>query len=172
MIKPPPKNRAEIQNKDRFEIEIAKRVSEWDKDGKDLVPSFITAAIVQSHEQDGLVRENDHTLFFLHYTYKAVRQDVGAYILKHFSIDSKKPEQVEITLHGFEYVQRRYIVKRDGQDIAIAPNLLTEKERAALLQRLRKSGKSILAHADEVERYFAMLDEAEKKERKLSSRRS
>lgn len=33
-----------------FELEIATKVAEWDKAGKDLVPAFITHEIITAHE--------------------------------------------------------------------------------------------------------------------------
>jgi hypothetical protein len=141
----------------RFELEISAKVSEWDKAGKDLVPSFITSEIVKSHERGGLARANEDTEFFLHYTYKAARKDVGSFITKNYE-EANTPEA---TFAGFDYVQRRYVVRRGGEDVGVEVHMLTKEERVAQVQFLRRRGRACLAHADELERFFILCDQTE-----------
>jgi hypothetical protein len=143
-----------------FELEIAAVVTAWDAAGKELVPAFITHEIITKHEP-GLARQNAHTDFFKHYAYKGHRKDVGAYIAKAFGDnDADEKKKMELVLPGFEHVQRRYIVTRNGEDVAVQTTDMTKAERVARVQLLRRRGKTCLAHADELERFDTLLTSA------------
>lgn len=137
---------------EKFEGEIAALVSAWVDTGKDLVPAFITKALVDRHI-GGLARANEHTPFFEHYTYKGVRQHVGTYISNLYDDKDAEDDQVQRTLPGFEFLQRRYIVKRGHDEIAVAVEHMTSAERQAKAQMLRRRGKACYAHADEMDRF-------------------
>lgn len=139
---------------EKFEQEIAAKVAEYESAGKEIVPQFITHEIIQSHEA-GLARQNDHTDFFRHFTYKGHRKEVGSYIAKRFgdNEDGGEGEQRQPVLPGFEYVQRHYIVKRGDESVAVAVDMLTDDEIDARVQLLRKRGAACQAHADELSRF-------------------
>lgn len=139
-----------------FDLEIAATVAEWDKAGKELVPAFITHEIITKHEP-GLARTNEHTEFFKYYAYKGHRKDVGAYIAKVFGdTDDDEQKKLELVLPGFEHIQRRYVVKRNGEDVAVHPNDLSDPEIDAREQLLRRRGRTCFAHADELKRFKAL----------------
>jgi hypothetical protein len=141
-----------------FDLEIAEVVAAWDAAGKELVPQFITHEIIQKHEP-GLARTNEHTEFFKHYAYKGHRKDVGAYIAKVYGdADDDEQKRLQSVLPGFEHIQRRYIVKRNGEDVAVHPADMTKVERVARIQLLRRRGRTCFAHADELERFDALLE--------------
>jgi hypothetical protein len=150
-----------------FEAEIAATVTAWDRAGKELVPAFITHEIVTKHEA-GLARTNEHTEFFKHYAYKGHRKDVGAYIAKVFGdTDDDEQKKLELLLPGFEHIQRRYIIKRSGEDVAVHPNDMSDEEISAREQLLRRRGKRCIAHADELRRFKA-IRKAARAEAKLA----
>ena len=107
-----------MSSESAFELEIATVVAAWDAAGKELVPAFITHEIVTKHEP-GLARPNEHTDFFKHYTYKGHRKDVGAYIAKVYGDDDEERKKMELLLPGFEHLQRRYVVKRGEEEVAV-----------------------------------------------------
>jgi hypothetical protein len=136
----------------KFELEIAEHVATWDRDGKELVPAFITHEIITKHEP-GLARTNEHTEFFKHYAYKGHRKDVGAYIAKVYGDTEDERRQLELVLPGFEHIQRRYVVRRNGEDVAVHPKDLSDPEIDARVRLLKRRGKACLAHANELARF-------------------
>lgn len=139
----------------KFELEIATTVAEWDKAGKELVPAFITHEIITKHEA-GLARQNEHTDFFKHYAYLGHRKDVGTYIAKVYGDTDDERKKLELVLPGFEHIQRRYVIKRNGEDVAVHPNDMTDEEIDAREQLLRRRGRACFAHADELKRFKSL----------------
>lgn len=137
---------------DKFDEEIAILVAKWDDAGRELVPSFITKALIDSHI-GGLARANVHTPFFEHYTYKGVRQDVGRYLSKRYG-DNDKPEEKQHALPGFEHLQRHYIIKRGDEEVPVYFEQITDEEFRAKAKMLRRRGAACFAHADEIERFI------------------
>jgi len=136
----------------KFDLEIATTVAAWDVAGKELVPAFITHEIITRHEP-GLARQNEHTDFFKHYAYKGHRKDVGSYIAKAFGDDDEKQKTLDSFLPGFEHVQRRYVIKRGAEDVAVLVEAMTDAEIDARVQLLKRRGRACLAHADELARF-------------------
>lgn len=145
-----------------FAREIALTVHKWRDANRVLVPQFITHEIITLREASGLARTNENTEFFKYYAYKGHRQDVGSYISKEFpDADDKKPDKKQYVMDGFEYVQRYYIVKRDGDDVAVPVDAMTDVEIDARTQLLRRRGQTCLAHADELARYKELRRKSE-----------
>jgi len=58
-----------------------------------------------------------------------------------------------ITLPGFEYLQRAYLVDREGEPVAVPVQKLSRPEIVAKASEYRKMGMGCFAHADELMRY-------------------
>jgi hypothetical protein len=141
-----------VSKTETFETEIAVVVAQWDKAGRDLVPSFITNELVQSHKH-GLARANEHTPFFEHYTYKGLRQHVGAFISKNYGDDDRDEKIDQQVLPGFDFVQRRYVITRGDEKVAVLVECMTDDELDAHVQFLRRRGQACMSHADELARF-------------------
>jgi len=137
---------------DKFEQEIAVLVDKWASEERELVPTFITKALIDGHI-GGLARANEHTPFFEHYTHKGVRNDVGKYLAKKFG-DTAGEGGKQLVLDGFEHLQRYYIIKRDGVEVPVLFEQITDEEFRAKAKMLRRRGAACYAHADEIERYI------------------
>lgn len=137
----------------RFEVEIASAVAAWAAAGKELTPAFITHEIVTQHEARGLARECDDTTFFKHYTYKALRKDVGTYIAKAYGDDQNDKRSKDTFLPGFEFVQQYYVIRRGADDIAVPVGQMSDEEIDAKIMFIERRGRACLAHADELRRY-------------------
>lgn len=136
----------------KYEAIIAAKVSEWDGAGKDLNPTWITHEICQMYEA-ALVAGDDGSDFWRHFTYKACRQETGRFIAKHYGDESDGPEAEQQCFPGFDFVQRRYIVERNGDEVAVLTETMTDDELDAKERELRRRGQSCLAHADELARF-------------------
>ena len=139
---------------EQYDAEIAATVTKWDKAGKALHPTWISHAICKKHKA-GLVSGSKHALFWEHCTYKQCRQDTSRFITKHYGDNSGADdrEDRQPVFPGFEHVQRRYVVKRDGDEVAVLAEDLTDDEIDARALLLRRRGKSCEAHAKELIRF-------------------
>lgn len=142
---------------EKYEHEIASLVAKWDEEGRDLVPAFLTKALVDSHV-GGLARANEHTPFFEHYTYNGARQHVGSYLSKKYGDDEAEPEQH--VLPGFDHLQRYYIIRRGDEDVPVLFEQVTDEEFRAKAKMLRRRGSACFAHADEIERFVELRAKA------------
>jgi hypothetical protein len=130
----------------QWDEEIARKVEAWDAAGKVLHPSWIAMEICNDHEED--LARGQGADWWKHRGFRAVRQDVGRFIAKNYG--QKAEDDAQHVLPGCEYVQRRYIVKRDGDDVAVLVEDMTDEEIEAKAQELEKRGRSCIAHADEL----------------------
>jgi hypothetical protein len=62
-------------------------------------------------------------------------------------------EDRQLVFPGFERLQRRYIIERDGDMVAVALEAMTDAEIAAKVSELRRDAQGCLRHADELERF-------------------
>ena len=57
-------------------------------------------------------------------------------------------------LPGFEYLQRYYVVQRQGEDVGVPVLECTDEELYAKAALYRSQSRKLVAHADEIERYI------------------
>ncbi|GAC1573008.1 MAG: hypothetical protein NVS3B5_02270 [Sphingomicrobium sp.] len=136
----------------RFEREVADVVDRWAAEGKRLQPQFIANEIIQNHE-GGLARQNDDVDFLRHYTFKGVRQSVGAYISKKFGDTRADRESIAAILPGFEYVQTHYVIGSGDDAEGVPVETMSDDDIDARAQLLMRRGDSLHAHADELLRF-------------------
>jgi hypothetical protein len=136
---------------EKYEHEIAALVDKWADASRELVPSFLTKALIDNHV-GGLARANEHTPFFEHYTYRGVRDHVGKYLLKKYGMSDEDKKQK--TFPGFEHLQTHYMVKRGEEIVPVEVDLISDDDLYANAKMLRRRGKACYAHADEIERFI------------------
>lgn len=135
-----------------YDDEISSICTEWDSSGRDMKAAFIAHDLVGRHKK-GLSTAKKHADFHKHFTYKAVRQDVGRFIAKNYGTDADDESSKQPCFPGFDHVQRRYVVKRDGDEVGILADQLTDEEIDWLANRLSERSKTCAAHADELRRF-------------------
>lgn len=141
-----------MSNFQKLNEEIAAKVDEIVKKGGPLFPDWIAHAICNDHA-DGLADGNEEADFWRHNGYRTVRRQVGTFITKNFKPEERKDERRQFIFPGFDHVQTHYVVERDGDEIAIPTNSLTDEEIDAVVSRMRSSAATLYAHADELERF-------------------
>jgi hypothetical protein len=89
--------------------------------------------------------------------YSNVRSVVGKYISK---IADKEIEDknIQLTFEGFEYVQKYYMVVRDGERVGVFIENCTKEELLEKIQTYRKQAGSLLKHSNELERYVQLRE--------------
>lgn len=136
---------------DRLRSEIAAKVDSMAAKDEYLHPTWVAHEICNDH-QPGLA-DNEHAEFWRHGGYLNTRKETGAYITKHYGGAATESDDRQMVLAGFDYVQTHYLVKRNGDEIAIPVTEMTSDERTSWVMRLRATGNAYHAHADELERF-------------------
>ena len=60
----------------------------------------------------------------------------------------------QMNLPGYEHLQKRYIVEREGERVAVPIRQMTTEEFMTKIDEHRKMGAGHYAHADELERFM------------------
>lgn len=134
----------------KFDELIAAKVAAWDAAKRVLHPQWITHEICAEHA-DALA-EDDGAEFWRHFAYLGCRKLVGRYIAKHFGDDVDAADRQPV-FPGFSHVQRRYVVVRGGDEVAVLAEHLTDEEIDAKADSLEKDAQSRREHADELRRF-------------------
>lgn len=134
----------------KFDEMIAAKVAQWDIEKRDLHPQWITHEICKEHA--GALGDDEDAEFWRHFAYLGCRKLVGRFIAKHFG-EPKDGGDRQPVFPGFSHVQRRYVVMRDGDEVAVLAEHLTDEEIDAKADALEKDAQSRREHADELRRF-------------------
>lgn len=135
---------------DQLTIEINAAIDRKIAVGFPLLAQWIAHEVCEAHN-DGLA-PNDHSDFWRHSGYKATREEVRRCINRRIG---DQPEQADkqMVFEGFEHLQRYYMVDRDGDQIGVPVQELSDEEIEAKASTYRSMGAACFAHADELDRY-------------------
>lgn len=134
----------------KFDEMIAAKVAQWDAESRDLEPRWITHEICNEHA--AALGDDDDAEFWRHFAYLGCRKLVGRYIAKHFGDDEDGNDRQPV-FPGFSHVQRRYVVVRDGVDVAVLTERLTDEEIDAKVEAMEKDWRTRREHTDELRRF-------------------
>ena len=135
--------------------EISEQVARLAADKKHLVPGWIAHAVCLAHVS-GLNRFSQDSQFWEQGCYHVVRAETGQYLRRHYSPEAVvEDDGGQKTLPGIVHVQTHYIVQRQDEELAVPTEELTDEEIVATISRLRATGMTLLAHADELWRFLA-----------------
>jgi len=114
------------------------------------VPSWITQGIVSEHSEiEGADKD-----FYLLCAYAHVRTLV-AKELNRFKVCPDSETDPQGVLPGFKRLQKRYLVKRDGEQLAVPVGQLTDEEIDEKIGELGKMSAGLSEHMNELRRYKA-----------------
>lgn len=136
----------------KFDEMIAAKVAQWDAESRDLEPRWITHEICNEHA--AALGDDDDAEFWRHFAYLGCRKLVGRYIAKHFGDGASKADS-QPAFPGFTHVQRRYVVVRDDEEVAVLLERLTDEEIYAKAWAMRSAGRSFIEHSDELLRFMS-----------------
>lgn len=135
---------------DRLRTEIHAALDSLATEQKPWVAQWIANAICNSHA-DGLA-DNDHKEFWRHCAYMNCRDEVRRCINMRAG-DQPEQEGEQIKLFGWQHLHAYYVVNRDGEDIGVPINDLTDEEMEAKAESYRKMAATCYAHAEELDRF-------------------
>lgn len=140
--------------------EIAAKI-EWLKDnnGPVLHPDWITQAVMADHaDVDG--KDAD---FHLCCSRAQVRNEVRQQLNKFKPQET--PTATQLVLEGFERLQHYYLVPRDGEQVAVRIDELSDEEIDAKAEEQETMGRACFQHADELRRYKDLRRDRVKQDR-------
>lgn len=135
---------------DKLIVEINSVIDRKIAAGLPLLAQWITHEVCEAHDE-GLA-PNDHSDFWRHSGYKATRDEVRRCINRRIG-DQPGAADRQMVFDGFEQLQRYYMVDRDGDQIGVPVQELTDEEIEGKAATYRSMGAACFAHADELDRY-------------------
>lgn len=118
--------------------------------GEPLRAQWIAHTVCENHNE-GLA-SNEHADFWRHGGYKTCRDEVRRCINRRIG-DTAEQDDKQLVFDGFEHLQRYYMVTRDGDQIGVPVEHLTDDEIDAKAALYRGYGAACYAHADELHRF-------------------
>jgi hypothetical protein len=86
-------------------------------------------------------------------------EDTVEQVARRYKPKADRQQQTEMVFEGYEYVQKAYMIDRDGDSTLVPTGLATPEELRAKAKDLRQMGAGCYAHADELDR---LADERER----------
>lgn len=83
-----------------------------------------------------------------------VREIVEIIIAAKFGLEDKNDIDNQLVIEGFQQLQKYYIVRREGIDIAVPIDDLTEEEVNHSVNKLIQASDTLIIHDVELSRYF------------------
>jgi hypothetical protein len=125
--------------------------------GQTIAPDWITNAIVAAHplpdDFEGDDAEYTEICRWSH-TRDVVRKAVGR-----FKANPKLEIDDQLTMPGWEHLQKGYLVTRDGEQQLVPVSHLRPMELERKAKEYEQMGRGCFAHAQEIRRYVRMLQE-------------
>jgi hypothetical protein len=112
---------------------------------------WIAQAICSEHST-GLAGTPDAD-FWRHCGYVECRDEVRRCINRRAGDDKPASDDRQLHLPGYERLQLYYVVTRDGDDVGVPVEELTDQELEAKAATYRSMGAACYRHADEIDRF-------------------
>jgi len=113
-----------------------------------LHPDWITQAVIARHpDVDG----NDSD-FYQCCTRSGVRDAVRKR-LNRYKADPNDQTDAQIVMEGFDRLQKRYLIKENGEQVAVRIECLTRQQILAKALEQERMGYGCFQHAEELRRY-------------------
>ena len=143
---------------DKLIVEINKKLDGLEAEKEPWRATWVAHAVCEDHAA-GLVRPEDdaeaaeHADFWRHGGYQTCRGLVAKCIGRRAGggLDEVKPKQE--SLPGFDHLQTYYMVERDGDEIGVHRDEMTDAELDGKAKFLEDMGAACLSHAKELRRF-------------------
>jgi hypothetical protein len=132
-------------------IEIDKELDRLGELKQEWRANFVAHAICQKHTE-GLA-EGEHKDFWLHCGYDKTRAAVTRRINKRAGIKTDEGDEAQPRLPGYEHMHPYYVVRRNGDDVGVHVDEMTDEEIDKKIASIERMGRSNFDHAREFKRY-------------------
>jgi len=121
----------------------------------DAPADWVTQDIVNRHNRI----EGPDADFCLERTYDNIRDEVRRAI-RRYDISAEGEADPQLTMEGFERLQKVYSVMRNGQSVAVRVELMSDAELEAKEIELERFAAGSIEHRNEIRRYRLQRREA------------
>jgi hypothetical protein len=115
-----------------------------------IAPSWLTHAIIMAHEDEIQGRGKD---WWVKLGASAIRAEVGSFFRRQHLAESESSTQE--LLPGFERLQVRYIIARDGEKLSVPIEMASDEELLAKADEQECHAAGYIQHAKELRRYVS-----------------
>lgn len=138
---------------DQLVTEINVKLDALAGEKKPWEPRWVAHAILGDHDEAGLKKKLPrHHDFWSFCGYAETRREATRVINKRAGIRDETEDR-EPVFPGFERLQRYYVVKRNGEEIGVAIEDLTDAELESKAAEYRSQADGCNRHANELDRY-------------------
>lgn len=136
-------------------IEIRALIEALDKANVSVInPDWLTNEIMSRHQ----AISGDDAEFYTCLARQEVRNEVRRQFGKRYKDDGQNLEaDSQLIMPGFEHLQKRYLIKQNGEMVAIRLPDMTYVQVMSKVREYRRLGDGNHKHGDELERYAAEL---------------
>lgn len=121
-----------------------------DNNGAVLHPRFIAHAVIDDHPDVN----GEDVDFYKIVTFEKLRDEVRQQINRmKVKTEEEQESSAQLVMPGFDYLQHRYFVPRDGETCIVKIEDMTDEEIEAKAKEREAMGRACFAHADELRRY-------------------
>lgn len=129
-------------------IEEIKAVIDALEDHQPAVASWIVQGIVSAHGDIQGTDKDFYVLCAFGHVRTAVRE-----VFRRYRVAPDEEPDPQLIMPGFERLQKRYLVERDGDQIAVPIEQLTDQEIDEKIAELERMAAGCKCHAEELRRY-------------------
>lgn len=138
--------------RDRIRAEINEVLDRLAKKEETWVPRWIAQEVVGSHA-NGIADDGEDADFIRYCAYAHTRAEVAAVIRKRADPSKAADTDQLLLMEGWDHLQQYYTVEREGDWVAEPTTQCTDKELLAKASEIRSQAETLMAHADEIERF-------------------
>ncbi|WP_143328034.1 hypothetical protein [Caballeronia pedi] len=113
-------------------------------------PDWITQAIMRRHP---LPKVTKHADFYEYNTRANVREAVAAQV-RRAKLNTEAVPDRQGVLEGFERLQKEYLVERDGTEVAMPIESMSDEQLMEQFYKLQAMEKGLFQHGQEILRYI------------------
>ena len=132
-----------------LEQQAHKLIAEKIEDGESVQMHWAVTEFLNLQPEIAGPGESFYQLAARDYSYRLIKKAVDKYDR------NSRPEDGQMVLDGYEFLQEAYTVERDGERQLIPIHLVTDPELLDRAAGYRKMGDGCYAHAREIEQYVA-----------------
>lgn len=134
--------------------EILEEINRCENRGDDILhPDYITQSVMLSHQ----IIEGEDADFHLCCSRLFIRNEVRQVLNKNI-LNASTDDQ--LVMEGFDYLQKRYQVKRDGEMVNVRVDKMTSEERRKKANEYFSMGDALHKHAHELIRYDDLVSKS------------
>ena len=139
--------------RDALRDEIAAEIEFLRERRRPILPDWITQNVCSRHQAALESAESEEDAAFWRFTGYAFTRDLVRRVINETMGPNSGGDAKQRVLPGFEHLQEYYLVKREGDQVGVPIEEMTDAEIDAKMEEHDKMGSAHFAHRDELATY-------------------